>query len=119
MVKKSTVQVWFQYITAILLIFLLTWHLVIRVPWLRGVGSFEETLKPQLYYHEVTAYGVLLVIFAYVVLLHAFNGLRNMLLEWTSGRYNGAITAIIVILFIIFASLATYTVVGVTPPPSG
>lgn len=115
MPRKSVVQTWFQYVTGILLIFLLTWHLVVRVPWLRGVKSFAETLAPELVYHEVTAYGVLLLIFAYATLLHGFNGLKNVLLEWTSGRYKGLITAIIVILFFVFAGLATYTVIGIKP----
>ncbi|MCE4622953.1 MAG: hypothetical protein F7B19_06550 [Desulfurococcales archaeon] len=105
-----------QYVTAILLIFLLTWHLVIRVPALRGVDTFMETLSAKLVYGEISSYGVLLLIFAYVALLHGFNGLRNVLLEWTGGKYSKPITIIIVILFIVFASLATYTVVGITPP---
>ncbi|MCE4600248.1 MAG: hypothetical protein F7C38_01600 [Desulfurococcales archaeon] len=108
-----------QYITAILLIFLLTWHLVVRVPALRGVETFRETLGSKLIYHEITTYGVLLLIFAYAVLLHGFNGLRNVLLEWTDGKYEKLITAVIVILFIVFAGLATYTVVGISPPPGG
>ena len=116
MVKKSTVQIWFQYVTAILLIFLLTWHLLVRVPWLRGVETFKDTLASERIYHEVSNYGILLLIFAYVALLHGFNGLRTILLEWTSGKYNGLITGIIVILFIIFGALATYTVIGITPP---
>jgi len=114
--KKSVVQTWLQYVTGIILVFLLTWHLVIRVPWLRGVESFAETLSPEMVYHEISAYGVLLLIFAYATLLHGFNGLRNVLLEWTSGRYKGLITAVIAVLLIVFAGLATYTVVGVTPP---
>ncbi len=107
-----------QYITAILLIFLLTWHLVIRVPALRGVSTFAETLASEEIYHEITAYGALLLLFAYTVLLHAFNGLRNILLEWTDGKYNALITGTIIILFFVFAGLATYTVVGITPPPA-
>ncbi len=118
MVKKSTVQIWIQYVTAILLIFLLTWHLVVRVPWLRGVETFRDTLSPDKIFGEISGYGILLLIFAYVALLHGFNGLRTILLEWTSGRYNGLITGVIIVLFIVFAALATYTVVGITPPPS-
>ncbi len=119
MARASVRQIWLQYVTAILLIFLLTWHLVIRVPWLRGVNSFAETLANEKVYHEITAYGILLVIFAWTVVLHAFNGLRTILLEWTSGKYKGIITAIAVILILVFGSLATYTVVGVKPLPSG
>ncbi len=106
-----------QYITGIILVFLLTWHLVIRVPWLRGVDSFAETLAPEKIYEEVNGLsGILLLVFAYSVLYHGFNGLRNVLLEWTSGKYDKAITALIVVLFIVFAALATYTVVGTKPP---
>lgn len=106
-----------QYITGIILAFLLTWHLVIRVPWLRGVESFAETLSPEMIYEEVSGLsGILLLVFAYATLYHGFNGLRNVLLEWTSGRYDKAITALVVVLFIVFAGLATYTVIGTKPP---
>ena len=106
-----------QYITGIILVFLLTWHLVLRVPWLRGVDSFAETLAPEKIYEEVSGLsGVLLLIFAYAVLYHGFNGLRNVLLEWSGGRYDKVITVVIVVLFIVFAGLATYTVVGTQPP---
>ncbi len=105
-----------QYITGIILVFLLTWHLVVRVPWLRGVDSFAETLSPELVYREIDAYGVLLLIFAYATLYHGFNGLRGVLLEWTSGRYEKPITALIIVLFLVFAGLATYTVIGTKPP---
>lgn len=114
--SESRKQLLLQYVTAILLIFLLTWHLVIRVPAFRGVDTFMETLSVKLVYGEITSYGVLLLIFAYAVLLHGFNGLRTVLLEWTSGRYSRMITVIIIILFIIFAYLATYTVVGISQP---
>ena len=117
MVKKGTVQAIVQYITAILLIFLLTWHLVIRVPWLRGVETFKDTLSPNLVYHEINAYGVLLLVFAYAALLHGFNGLRGILLEWTSGKYKNLITIVIVILIVVFGALATFTVIG-TPNPN-
>jgi len=106
-----------QYITGIILVFLLTWHLLVRVPWLRGVDTFRDTLSPELVYREIDGYGILLLIFAYAVLYHGFNGLRNVLLEWTSGRYEKPITAIIIVLFLVFAGLATYTVVGTSPPP--
>ncbi len=114
--KKGTVQILLQYVTAILLIFLLTWHLVIRVPWLRGVETFRDTLAPHLIYREVDVYGVLLLLFAYVAILHGFNGLRGILLEWTSGKYKGAITVLIILLVVVFAALATFTVIG-TPAP--
>ena len=115
---KSVVQTWVQYVTAMLLIFLLTWHLLVRVPWFRGVQSFADTLAPEKVYSEIGGYGVLLLLFAYAVVLHAFNGLRGILLEWTSGRYRTLINITIIILIIVFAGLATYTVVG-TQPPSG
>ncbi len=116
--KKSVVQTWLQYVTAIFLIFLLTWHLVIRVPWLRGVDSFRDTLAPDKIYRETSTYGILLLIFAYAAVLHGFNGLRGILLEWTSGKYKTLINLTIAVLVIVFAGLATYTVVH-TPPPTG
>ncbi len=105
-----------QYVTGIILVFLLTWHLASRVPWLRGVETFRETLMPDIVYGEISSYGILLLIFAYATILHGFNGLRNVLLEWTSGRYRNLINFVIIVLIIVFAALATYTVVGVEPP---
>ena len=116
---KSVVQTWVQYITAIILVFLLTWHLLVRVPWLRGVETFAETLSPEKVYSEISGYGVLLLLFAYAAILHGFNGLRGVLLEWTSGRYRTLINLVIIILIVVFAGLATYTVVGTQPPSGG
>jgi len=117
-VPKASIRGLAQYITGILLVFLLTWHLVRRVPWLWGVESFQETLAPDFVYQEISAYGVILLVFAYATLIHGFNGLRNVLLEWTSGRYKALINLVILVLLIVFAALATYTVIGVEPPPA-
>jgi len=115
-VPKASLRALAQYVTGILLVFLLTWHLIRRVPWLWGVETFRDTLSPEFIYEEITAYGVILLLFAYATLIHGFNGLRNVLLEWTSGRYKPLINLLVLVLLLVFAALATYTVIGVKPP---
>ncbi len=106
-----------QYITGALLVILVIFHFASRIPQLRGVDSFLETLSPEAVYEDIGgASGIALLLLAYTALLHGLNGLRGILLEWTSGRHERAITAVIAILFIVFAGLATYTVIGATPP---
>ncbi len=106
-----------QYITGALLVLLVLFHFASRIPQLRGADSFIETLSPEAVYEDVGgASGIILLLLAYAALLHGLNGLRGILLEWTSGRYEKAITAVLALLFIVFAGLATYTVIGTQPP---
>ncbi|MCE4601653.1 MAG: hypothetical protein F7B18_00545 [Desulfurococcales archaeon] len=112
----SRIQLW-QYITAILLIFLLAWHFASRLPFLRGVESFAETLAPDKVYEDVGgATGILALALAYTALFHGLNGLRGILLEWLGPSRKPVINTVIIILFIVFAGLATYGVTGITKP---
>jgi len=112
----SRIQLW-QYITGILLILLLAWHFSLRIPQLRGVESFIETLQPGKIYSDIGgATGILGILLAYAALFHGLNGLRGILLEWLGEGRRTLINLVAVILFIIFAGIATYTVIGLTNP---
>ncbi len=105
----SRIQVW-QYITAILLIFFLSFHLAERVPWITGV-SYHESLSKEYVSKAYSSYGWALLILAYIALFHGLNGVRGMLYEWKPGLaklWDAAFWA----LFIIFAAIGTYTLIG-------
>ncbi len=106
----SRIQVW-QYITAILLIFFLGYHLAERLPWLWGYHHYHETLYSQFVQHQYHSWwaGGLLIL-AYVALFHGLNGVRGILYEWRP-RWGRAWDALFWLIFIIFAILGTYTVV--------
>lgn len=106
----------FQYITAILLIGFLAFHLAERVPWLTGV-SYHESLRSDWVAHAYSKYGWALLFLAYIALFHGLNGTRGMLYEWLP-RYARLWDALFIVLFIIFAVIATYTLIGL-PPISG
>ncbi|MDM7275541.1 MAG: succinate:quinone oxidoreductase [Thermoprotei archaeon] len=106
-----------QYITALLMVFLVSWHLIVRIPQLHGVETFVETMSPDIIYREVSSFGILLVALALVVVFHGINGLRGLLLELRGGTMWGIfVNAIAVIAFIILLLIGIYTVMGVTPP---
>ncbi len=106
-----------QYVTGALMIVLVSWHLAMRIPWLRGVESFIETLDSTVVYNEITGFSVLLLLLAYSTLFHGINGLRMILLELRHGRYwDRAVNIAALITFIVFAAIATHSVVGVEPP---
>ncbi|GBF08973.1 putative succinate dehydrogenase subunit D [Aeropyrum pernix] len=115
-VKSSYMQL-LQYVTAALLVVLVSWHLALRLPWLHGVESFVHTLMPEVVYREITSFSLLLLLLAYTALIHGVNGLRIILLEVHHGElWDKAVNAAAVLALLVFGALATYTVVGVEPP---
>lgn len=115
--RASTIQIW-QYITAILLIGLLGFHLLERVPWIWGVSTIDQTLTAAFVYHAYTTYGWALLLLAYAALFHGLNGVRGMLLELRQGRlYTATINVLFWIVFIVFAAIATITVARLPPYP--
>lgn len=106
-----------QYITAILMIFLVSWHLILRVPQLHGVETFVETMSPDIIYREISSFGILLIVLTLVVVFHGINGLRSFLLELRGGTMWGLfVNAAAAIAFILLLLVGIYTVIGVTPP---
>jgi succinate dehydrogenase / fumarate reductase membrane anchor subunit len=106
----SRIQVW-QYITAILLIIFLTGHLIERLPWLVGAESYHDTLKSTFAEKQYSSWwSIGLLTLAYIALFHGLNGVRGILHEWAP-RLGTVWDVTILILFIIFAAIATQTVV--------
>lgn len=106
-----------QYITALLMAFLVSWHLIVRIPQLQGVETFAETMSPEIIYREISSYGILLVALALVVVLHGINGLRGFLLELRGGAtWSLFVNTAAVIAFILLLLVGIHTVIGVTPP---
>jgi len=105
----SRVQVW-QYITAILLIVFLTGHLIERLPWLVGAESYHDTLKSGFVEKQYSSWwSIGLLILAYTALFHGLNGVRGILHEWKP-RLGAVWDIVILIVFIVFAAIATQTV---------
>lgn len=106
-----------QYITAVLLVLLVSWHLAMRIPEFRGLESFVDTIKPNIVYYEFTTYGVVLFLFAVVALFHGINGLRIILLEIHHGSlWDKLVNAAAVIVFIVMAGAAAHSILYVPPP---
>ncbi|MFN4045775.1 MAG: hypothetical protein ACK4H7_00345 [Acidilobaceae archaeon] len=106
-----------QYVTALLMVFLVSWHLILRVPQLHGVETFVETMSPEIIYREVSSFGVILVALTLVVVFHGINGLRNFLLELRGGAtWSLLVNTASVIAFILLLLIGIYTVIGVAPP---
>lgn len=112
MARASSIQL-LQYITAMLLIIFLSFHLAERVPWLTGV-SYHDSLKSERVSEAYSKYEWALLLLAYAALFHGLNGFRGMLYEWVP-RYARLWDALFVLLFIVFAGIATYTLVGLPP----
>ena len=115
--NASRLAIW-QYITAIILIAVLTGHLIERFPPVTH-QAYDKSLSMSTVYSRFRgAWGIGLLLLAYVALFHGLNGIRGMLYEWLPGRRREKIWDVIFwILFIAFASIATYTIIALPPLP--
>lgn len=114
MARAWTMQ-FLQYVTALLLIVLLSFHLAERIPWITGVG-YHESLKSERVADAYSSYGWALLLLAYAALFHGLNGLRGMLHEWKP-QHGRLWDSIFITLLLVFAGIATHTVVKLPPPP--
>ncbi len=112
MARASSIQL-LQYVTAILLVFLVSLHVAERVPWVAEVG-YEESLRSEYVSRIYSERSWLLLLLAYTALFHGLNGVRGMLYEWMPGMARLWDTATLA-LFLLFAGVATYTVVALPP----
>jgi len=115
-VRSGTIAL-IQYVTAILMILLVSWHLAVRIPWLQGVETFVDTMSPDVIYEEISRLWLLLLLLAVVVVIHGVNGIRGILLEWIlDGRFRILINILAVIAILVLLAIAIHTLVGVKPP---
>ncbi|MCE4607242.1 MAG: hypothetical protein F7B59_07960 [Desulfurococcales archaeon] len=111
MSKASNIQVW-QYITAILLIFFLGFHLAERIPQITGL-TYHQSLDAENVYHNYSSYGWALWFLAAIALFHGLNGLRGIFLEWRQGKtYTLTVNALFWIVYLALLGIATWTVIS-------
>jgi succinate dehydrogenase membrane anchor subunit len=111
LLKESTSMI-VTYVTAALLVFVLTFHFLLQSP-LTGKG-FEDTLTfgyatgNMVYYQLV--FGLLLV----AAVVHGLNGLRVILLEWLHPKsYGWLLNLAVVVLMAVLLAFGSYTLVTV------
>ncbi len=112
MARASYLQVW-QYITAIILIVVLGFHLIERVPGLSPLTpeTYEESLTYEAVRKAYTEYGWVLAILLVAALFHGLNGVRGILLEWRQTRgWTLAVNAIVWLVFIGLSVFGLYTI---------
>jgi succinate dehydrogenase / fumarate reductase membrane anchor subunit len=112
-VKAGTIAL-IQYATAILMVFLVTWHVAVRIPWLHGVEDLPSTMSPEIIYDEVRRFWPLLILLSIAVVVHGVNGLRGILLEWAGSneRLRFAINILSILAIIALLIVAVHTIVG-------
>jgi succinate dehydrogenase hydrophobic anchor subunit len=100
------------YITAIILVFVLTFHLLLESP-LTG-KTLDDTLtfgaaSNNMVYYQVV-FGLLLI----TAVIHGLNGIRAIAVEWLHPkRFRLLLNLIIVVLMAFFLAVGTYTLVVV------
>jgi len=100
------------YVTAALLVFVLTFHLLLHSP-LAG-KAFEDTLSfgnatGNLAYYQVI-FGVLLI----TAVIHGFNGLRVIVVEWLHPtRLAWLLNVLVIALMAFFIAVGTVTLIVV------
>jgi succinate dehydrogenase / fumarate reductase membrane anchor subunit len=111
--KAGTIAL-IQYATAILMVFLVAWHVAVRIPWLHGVEDLPSTMSPEIIYDEVRRFWPLLILLSIAVVIHGVNGLRGILLEWAGSneRLRFAINILSILAIIALLIVAVHTIVG-------
>ncbi len=114
MPRASTISLW-QYITAIILVFVLTFHLIERVPGLSPLTatSYEESLEYEKVAKAYESYGPVLAVLLVVALFHGLNGVRGILLEWRQGvTWTLLVNLLFWILFLGFTGYGLLTIIA-------
>jgi succinate dehydrogenase / fumarate reductase membrane anchor subunit len=113
-VKAGTIAL-VQYVTAVLMIFLVAWHLAVRIPWLQGVEDFPATMGPEIVYDEVKAFWPLLLLLSIAVIIHGVNGLRGILLEWVGSneRLKLVVNVLSILVVIVLLLVAVHTLIAI------
>ncbi|MEN2999707.1 MAG: hypothetical protein ABDH61_03945 [Acidilobaceae archaeon] len=106
-----------QYATAVLLVFIVSWHMALRFPPIYGVEDFPATLMPEVLYREISGNWLLLSLLLVATILHGINGIRTILLEWnTSKSWSLAVNAAAVIAAVVLSAFGIHTIIAVVPP---
>jgi len=109
LMKESWVML-LMYGLGLILIFVLTFHLLLVSP-LTG-KSFEDNLSYSFVLHNLTYYQIIFGLLLYAATIHGLTGLRVVLIEWLHpGKYEWVINVIIVALMAVLLAVGTYTLV--------
>jgi succinate dehydrogenase hydrophobic anchor subunit len=100
------------YVTAILLVFVLTLHLLLESP-ISG-KSLEDTLTFGVATSNLVYYQVVFGLLLFAAIIHGLNGIRAIAVEWLHPtRLRLLLNIIIVALMAFFLAVGTYTLVVV------
>jgi succinate dehydrogenase hydrophobic anchor subunit len=100
------------YITAMVLIFVLTFHFLLQGP-LAG-KSFEDTLAFGYATGNLISFEVIFGLLLYAAILHGLNGVRVIALEWLHPEKKAWLLNLIVVgLMAFFIALGSYTLLAV------
>ncbi|MDP8023401.1 MAG: hypothetical protein ACP5LF_01425 [Nitrososphaeria archaeon] len=99
-----------MYALALIMIFVLTFHLLLVSP-LTG-RTFDQLLNYNYVLQNLTYYRIVFGLLLYAAVIHGLNGLRIVLIEWLHvKRFQWAVNVIIVILMAILLAFGTYTLI--------
>lgn len=100
---------WFlQFVTGAILVALVLTHLSLFI----GTGYHTNTafnsIQDKL---SSPGWAAFYIIFLTIVLYHSHNGLRNILSEWTGGKHDKVITALVIVLGVVFWIIGMHTII--------
>jgi len=100
------------YITAVILVFVLTFHLLLHSP-LSG-KAFDATLSFGYATGDLTYYQVIFGLLLFTAVIHGFNGIRAMAIEWLHPtRRAWLLNVIVFVLMAFFLAVGTVTLIVV------
>jgi succinate dehydrogenase hydrophobic anchor subunit len=100
------------YATAAVLVFVLTFHLLLHSP-LAG-KAFEDTLSFGYATGNLTYYQVVFGLLLFAAIVHGFNGIRVMAIEWLHPRrLTWLLNIVILALMALFLAVGTFTLLVV------
>ncbi len=99
---------WFlQFVTGAILVALILTHLSLFI----GNGYRIDNSYSEIQAHlSSPAWAAFYIIFLTIVLYHSHNGLRNILSEWTGGHHDKLVTAIVIVLGVVFWIIGMHTI---------
>jgi succinate dehydrogenase hydrophobic anchor subunit len=100
------------YVTAAILVFVLTFHLLLHSP-LAG-KAFDATLSFGYATGNLTYYQVIFGLLLFAAIIHGFNGIRAMAIEWLHPtRRAWLLNVVVYVLMAFFLAVGTVTLVVV------
>ena len=106
--KESWLMI-LMYATAIILIFTLTFHILLHSP-LTG-KAFEATLNFSYVRANLIYYKVPFALVLYAAVIHGMSGLRAVLLEWMHPRRSWIVTFPVAVLLALLLAVGTLTLI--------